>query len=83
MFAGVVSPNPVTLHDSGFFKKLVSKTKNGLGKVRRSLSPRKDKAVRDSEVEVRHLTSLLLIATAIFVYHAPVVYHDDLTDIYL
>lgn len=49
---GVVSPISVVLHDSGFFKKIVSKTKSGLGKVRQSLSPRKDKAVGDSEVEV-------------------------------
>lgn len=32
------------------FKKLVDKTKNGLGKVRRSLTPNKDRAVDESEV---------------------------------
>lgn len=39
-----------------FFKKLVDKTKNGLGKVRRSLTPNKD---RDGGSEVRPIFGLI------------------------
>lgn len=42
-----------------FFKKLVDKTKNGLGKVRRSLTPNKDRA---GESEVRHSYSLSVLS---------------------
>lgn len=46
----IVAGYSAVSHDS-FFKKLVDKTKSGLGKVRRSLTPNKDRA---GESEVRH-----------------------------
>lgn len=46
---GVVSPSSV--YDSNLFKKFFTKTKNGLGKVRKSLAVKKDKAV-DEEVRL-------------------------------
>lgn len=62
-----VPRSPVALLGSGFFKRLVTKTKNGFGKVRQSLSPSKGKAEGDSEAEVREVQPFLLwLPTAAF-----------------